>query len=69
MKKEKDRKESKVTMTEKDKNRFKAIVEDNYRMKYKLKELVDAIKVLDKKNKSALEDFKMFIINSNLTDE
>lgn len=39
--KEKKEKENKVVMSEKDKERFKNLVEDNYRMKLKMKELFD----------------------------
>lgn len=67
--KEKKEKENKIVMSEKDKERFKGLVEENYRMKLKLKELLDEIKLLEKENKGALERFKNFINNSNLTEE
>lgn len=56
-------------MDEKGKERFRAIVEENYRMKLKLKELVDEIKNLEKENKGALDKFRQFIMNSNLTED
>ncbi|KAL4479494.1 hypothetical protein ABPG72_011816 [Tetrahymena utriculariae] len=68
-KKEKKEREKLIVMDEKGKERFRSIVEENYRLKLKLKELVDEIKLLEKENKGALEKFKQFIMNSNLTDE
>ncbi len=56
-------------MNEKDKEKFKALLEENIRMKLKLKELVDEIKLIEQENKINIKKFKDFIMNSNLTDE
>lgn len=56
-------------MNDKDKEKFKQLLEDNIRMKLKLKELVDEIKLVESENKNSLKKFRDFIMNSNLTDE
>lgn len=67
--KERDKKEGRVMVNDKDKEKFKKIVEDNYRMKFKMQELLAQVKALDKENKQAMDKFKNFINNSGLTDE
>jgi hypothetical protein len=56
-------------MNDKDKQKVKSLVEENYRYKLKMKDLVEQIKELEKENKSSLDKFKKFIMGSNLTDE
>jgi len=63
------KKENKLVMGDKEKEKFKKLVEENYKMKLKFKELVDEIKLLEKENKGAMDKFRHFIMNSNLTDE
>jgi hypothetical protein len=56
-------------MNDKEKDKFKNIIEENIRMKLKMKELIDELKAIENENIQNLKRFKNFIMNSNLTDD
>ncbi|EGR34049.1 phage head-tail family protein, putative [Ichthyophthirius multifiliis] len=66
---EDSKKDKKLVLNDKEKDKFKHIIEDNIRMKLKMRELIDELKIIETENLNNIKRFKNFIMNSNLTDD
>ncbi|EGR29468.1 phage head-tail family protein, putative [Ichthyophthirius multifiliis] len=58
-----------IVFSQVDKDKIKKIIEENIKLKLKMKELVEEIKKIEDENKHNLNSFRKFIMSSNLTDE
>ncbi|CAD8132675.1 unnamed protein product [Paramecium octaurelia] len=67
--KEKASGEQQAVINKTDSEKIKKLVEDNIKMKFRIKNLIDSVAGLEKEYNRSLERFRLFIQNSNISED
>ena len=68
-KNDKNEKKSEVQLGKEDSGKTRKIIEENIKMKIKVRELIEQIKELEKDNEKNLEKYKLYLSGLNLEDK
>ncbi|CAK85452.1 unnamed protein product (macronuclear) [Paramecium tetraurelia] len=67
--KEKASSEQQAVINKTDSEKIRKLVEDNIKMKFRIKNLIDSVAGLEKEYNRSLERFRLFIQNSNISED